>query len=59
LWVYALDRGPKGFVGWVAVEEQAEGGDALFQRGRVYPQFYRGFERVADGGGVALYRLRP
>jgi hypothetical protein len=56
LWVFALERGPRGFTKWVVVEEQAEGGDAIAQRARTYPQFYRGFERVAEGGGVALYR---
>jgi hypothetical protein len=56
LWVFALERGPRGFTRWVVMEEQAEGGDAVAQRAKSYPQFYRGFERVAEGGGVALYR---
>jgi hypothetical protein len=56
LWVFALEQGPHGFADWVVVEEKAEGGDALFHRAQEYPQFYRGFERVAEGGGVALYR---
>ena len=58
LWVFALERGPRGFVEWVAVEEQAEGGDALALRGREMPGFYAGFDRVAEGGGVALYRAK-
>jgi hypothetical protein len=56
LWVFALEQGPHGFVDWVVVEEKAEGGDALFHRAQEFPQFYRGFVRVAEGGGVALYR---
>jgi hypothetical protein len=58
LWVFALQHGPHGFADWLVVEEQAEGGDALAQRGRTDPQFYRGFERVAEGGGVVLYRVK-
>jgi hypothetical protein len=58
LWVQAIEQGPHGFAGWVAVEEKAEGGDALFQRAQKLPQFFRGFERVAEGGGVALYRAQ-
>ena len=56
LWVFALEQGPHGFADWVVVEEQAEGGDAVYRRGREDSRFYRGFERVAEGGGVALYR---
>ena len=58
LWVQAAARGPRGFVKWVAIEEQAEGGDALFQAARTDPRFLEGFVRVAAGGGVALYRAR-
>ena len=58
LWVFALEQGPHGFADWVLVEEKAEGGDALYLRGKEYPGFYRGFERVAEGGGVALYRIK-
>jgi hypothetical protein len=58
LWVYAMEQGPHGFAGWIAVEEQAEGGDALYHRAQQFPDFYRGFERVAEGGGVGLYRAR-
>jgi len=39
----------------VLVEEEAEGGDALYQRSLHHPEFLRGYQRVADGGGVALY----
>ena len=51
--------GPRGYVTWVAVEERAEGGDAVFQRSKEYAGFLKGFERVAEGGGVALYRATP
>ena len=59
LWPFAMQLVPRGFVAWIAVEEQAEGGDALYLRGRLDPTFFNGFERVAEGGGVALYRARP
>ena len=58
LWPFAMQLGPRGFVTWIAVEEQAEGGDALYVRGRLDPKFFDGFERVAEGGGVALYRAK-
>ncbi len=41
---------------WVVIEERAEGGDALFQAAQRDPHFLDGFVRVAEGGGVALYR---
>ena len=55
LWVVALAGGPHGLAKWVLVEERAEGGDALYQRSLHHPEFLRGYQRVADGGGVALY----
>jgi hypothetical protein len=58
LWVHASTRGPRGFVKWVAIEERAEGGDVLFQAAKRDSRFLDGFERVAEGGGVALYRAR-
>jgi hypothetical protein len=58
LWVHAAGRGARGFVTWVVIEERAEGGDALFQAWQKDPAFLEGFERVAEGGGVALYRAR-
>jgi hypothetical protein len=57
LWNFALLK-PVGVVGWIAIEEQAEGGDALFVRAQTGVGFLEGFERVAEGGGVALYRAR-
>jgi hypothetical protein len=55
LWTAALEM-PEAHVGWVLVEELAEGGDVLAARAREYPAFLRAFTRVAEGGGVALYR---
>jgi hypothetical protein len=55
LWQSALEE-PQQQVGWMVVEEQAEGGDLLARRIRQDPQFARGFTRVCEGGGVALYK---
>jgi hypothetical protein len=55
LWTEAL-RTPVFHVGWILIEERAEGGDMLFQRAKTDPGFLQGFVRVAEGGGVALYR---
>ena len=55
LWTYAAIR-PQDYVGWILIEERAEGGDSLFQSARRDRHFLDGFTRVADGGGVALYR---
>ncbi len=52
------DAGTRGFVTWVVIEERAEGGDALHQAAARDPKFLDGFDRVAEGGGVALYRAR-
>ena len=59
VWKAAIEFGPRPYVRWVAIEESAEGGDALSQRAREDDRFLRGFERVAEGGGVALYRATP
>jgi hypothetical protein len=55
LWPFAL-HGARSVAGWVLIEEQAEGGDALFRQRQRSARFLLGFERVAEGGGVALYR---
>ena len=55
LWIGALER-PRSHVRWVLIEERAEGGDVLAGRAREDPAFLDGFTRVAEGGGVALYR---
>jgi hypothetical protein len=54
LWTTALES-PRPHVRWILIEEQAEGGDALAARAKDRPEFLRGFWRVAEGGGVALY----
>lgn len=56
VWKAAMRYGPRAYVKWVAVEESAEGGDAVYLRAREQRGFLDGFERVAEGGGVALYR---
>jgi hypothetical protein len=56
LWDIAMSTGPAPYVGWMLVEEQAEGGDVLAQRIRQDRSFARGMERICEGGGVALYR---
>jgi hypothetical protein len=58
IWALALTK-PSTVVRWIAIEEQAEGGDVLCQEARRHPRFLEGFDRVAEGGGVALYRARP
>ena len=55
LWKYAV-RYPRLFVEWIAIEERAEGGDALHWQAEHDPNFLKGYTRVAEGGGVALYR---
>jgi hypothetical protein len=57
LWPAALER-PAAHVGWILIEERAEGGDLLAARVRADAAFLSGFVRVAEGGGVALYRRR-
>jgi hypothetical protein len=57
LWKAALPQ-PSTHVRWLLIEEKAEGGDMLAERARRDPAFLEGFDRVAEGGGVALYRVR-
>ena len=57
-WQEAIES-PKGRVGWILIEEQAEGGDVLAQRERASSEFLQGFSRVCSGGGVALFRATP
>lgn len=57
LWLSARER-PAHYVNWVLLEERAEGGDELAARARRTDGFLEGFDRVAEGGGVALYRKR-
>jgi MFS family permease len=55
IWQAALDD-PTPHVEWILIEEQAEGGDVLAVRARERPQYLASYVRVAEGGGVALYR---
>ena len=57
LWKAAFAT-PEPYVEWILIEEQAEGGDMLFHRGQKDPSFLAGYDRVAEGGNVALYRRR-
>jgi hypothetical protein len=54
IWLAALDT-PGAFAGWMLIEEKSEGGDMLYKRAREHPGFLRGFARVCEGAGVALY----
>ena len=57
IWADSLEH-PARHAGWVLVEEQSEGGDVLAQRQRERPTFLADFDRICEGGGVALYRRR-
>jgi hypothetical protein len=58
-WQQALAH-PEGQVGWILVEERAEGGDVIAARTRESSAFLTGFTRVCADGGVALYKAgRP
>ena len=54
-WQEAIES-PKEMVGWILIEEQAEGGDVLAARARASSDFLSGFRRLCAGGGVALYK---
>ena len=58
IWLYALDD-PRPFAGWMLIEEQAEGGDMLAKRAHENPAFLKGFSRVSEAAGLALYRRNP
>ena len=58
IWDSAFTRGPGALVQFVLVEEAAEGGDAIIQRQREYPRLLEGFDRVCEGGNVALYQRK-
>ena len=55
IWKYAA-RHPRPIAEWMAIEERAEGGDALAYQAKIDVNFLKGYARVAEGGGVALYR---
>jgi hypothetical protein len=54
-WQEAIES-PKGRVGWIIVEERAEGGDMLSAKVRDSSAFTLGFTRVCADGGIALYK---
>jgi hypothetical protein len=54
-WHEAIEA-PHGRVGWILIEERAEGGDMLAKRVRESSAFTAGFTRVCADGGVALYK---
>lgn len=56
MWDIAIASGGAPFAGWMLVEEVAEGGDVIAQQIRANPRFTDGYERVCEGGNVALYR---
>ena len=57
IWLAALEN-PGPFVGWILIEEKAEGGDMLAKRARSKPSFLDGFDRVCEGTGLVVYRRR-
>jgi len=58
IWQHAYYGEPSPFVGWVLVEEAAEGGDMLYQKQQSWPGFLAAYDRVCEGGHVALYKRR-
>ena len=58
IWQRAYYFEPSLFAGWVLVEEAAEGGDMLFQKQKSWPGFLAAYDRVCEGGNVALYKRR-
>ncbi|HTM26162.1 MAG TPA: hypothetical protein VL225_13275 [Vicinamibacterales bacterium] len=54
LWKYAT-ASPRPYVEWIAIQ-QKEDRDELFRQSNRDPRFLAGYERVAEGGGVVLYR---
>ena len=58
IWQRAYYYEPSLFAGWVLVEEAAEGGDMLAQKQKAWPGFLAAYDRVCEGGNVALYKRR-
>ena len=58
IWEHAYYFEPSLFVGWELVEEAAEGGDMLAQKQKSWPGFLASYDRVCEGGHVALYKRR-
>ena len=55
IWKYAVAH-PRPVAEWILIEERAEGGDALNWQATHDRNFLRGYERVAEGGNVGLFR---
>ena len=58
IWLRSYYFEPSLFAGWVLIEEAAEGGDMLFQRHKASPQFLAAYDRICEGGNVALYKRK-
>jgi hypothetical protein len=58
VWQRAYYFEPSLLAGWVLVEEAAEGGDMLYQKQKSWPGFLAAYDRVCEGGNVALYRRK-
>jgi hypothetical protein len=56
-WQEAIEA-PQGRVGWILIEERAEGGDMLAKRVRESSAFTIGFTRLCADGGVVLYKSK-
>ena len=57
IWLAALEQ-PRPYAAWMMIEEKAEGGDMLARRSRERPDFLKGYARVCEGAGLALYHRR-
>jgi len=57
IWLAALED-PDPIAEWILIEESARGGDMLAALARQRPRFLAGYDKVAEGGGTALYRRR-
>ena len=55
IWLAALEQ-PRPYAAWLMIEEKAEGGDMLARRSREKPDFLKGYVRVCEGAGLALYK---
>lgn len=54
IWLNALND-PRPYVGWILIEETAEGGDMLARLARERPAFLAGYSRRCEAAGLALY----
>jgi len=57
IWAAATEHA-RPYAGWVLISERADNRDALTPM-QGHSNFLEGFERVCEGGQVALYRRRP